>query len=133
MKNSINKKEESISGIGVKSFVTAILVIFIMMILTYLLTLMVPGSVAGTYEECVPLVVPIAQAFDISAQLCIVAFAFGDGFSNVFYPTNPVLLISLGLVNVSYGDWVKWSAKFQIVNILLTSLLLLVGLAIGYS
>ena len=79
-----------------------------------------------------PLIVPAAQAFDISAQLCIVAFAFGDGFSNVFYPTNPVLLISLGLANVSYGEWVKWSGKFQIANLVLTGLLLLLGLAVGY-
>ena len=79
-----------------------------------------------------PLIAPTAQAFDISAQLCVVAFAFGDGFSNVFYPTNPVLLISLGLVNVSYTDWAKWSVKFQLLNLLLTSVLLLVGLAIGY-
>lgn len=81
---------------------------------------MVLGSAAGSFEECVPLV-PV-----------VVALAFGDGFSNVFYPTNPVLLISLGLVGVSYGSWVKWSTKFQILNILLTSGLLLFGLAIGY-
>lgn len=79
-----------------------------------------------------PLIVPLAQAFDISAQLCVMAFAFGDGFSNVFYPTNPVLLISLGLANTSYGDWVKWSGKFQLLNLVLTSALLLFGLAIGY-
>ena len=79
-----------------------------------------------------PLIVPTAQAFDISAQLCVMAFAFGDGFSNVFYPTNPVLLISLGLANVSYGDWAKWSVKFQVLNIVLTSGILLLGLAIGY-
>ena len=79
-----------------------------------------------------PLIVPLAQAFDISAQLCVMAFAFGDGFSNVFYPTNPVLLISLGLANTSYGDWAKWSGKFQLLNIFLTSALLLFGLAIGY-
>lgn len=79
-----------------------------------------------------PLIVPLAQAFDISAQLCVMAFAFGDGFSNVFYPTNPVLLISLGLANTSYGDWAKWSGKFQLVNLFLTSALLLFGLAIGY-
>lgn len=79
-----------------------------------------------------PLIVPIAQVFDISAQLCIVAFAFGDGFSNVFYPTNPVLLISLGLANVSYGRWAKWSVKFQFANLILTGAILLVGLAIGY-
>lgn len=79
-----------------------------------------------------PLIVPTAQAFDISAQLCILAFAFGDGFSNVFYPTNPVLLISLGLANVSYGEWVKWSSKFQLGNLILTSVLLILGLMIGY-
>ena len=79
-----------------------------------------------------PLIVPVAEVFGISAQLCVVAFAFGDGFSNVFYPTNPVLLISLGLVNVDYGKWVKWSWKFQTLNLVLTSGLLLVGLLIGY-
>jgi len=79
-----------------------------------------------------PLIVPVAEVFGISAQLCVVAFAFGDGFSNVFYPTNPVLLISLGLANVDYGKWVKWSWKFQVMNLVLTSGLLLVGLLIGY-
>lgn len=80
----------------------------------------------------IPLIVPLAQIFDISAQLCIVAFAFGDGFSNVLYPTNPVLLISLGLVDVSYGKWLKWSLKFQAMNLVLTCALLLFGLWIGY-
>ena len=80
----------------------------------------------------IPLIVPMAQIFGISTQLCVLAFAFGDGFSNVLYPTNPVLLISLGLADVSYGDWFKWSWKFQLLNLLLTSGLLLLGLAIGY-
>ena len=79
-----------------------------------------------------PLIVPLAQIFDISAQLCVMAFAYGDGFSNVLYPTNPVLLISVGLANVSYVKWFKWTWKFQLVNIVVTSLLLLGGLAIGY-
>ncbi|MBQ8558412.1 MAG: YfcC family protein [Tyzzerella sp.] len=79
-----------------------------------------------------PLIVPVAEAFGISAQLCIVAYAFGDGFSNVFYPTNPVLLIGLGLADVDYGKWVKWSWKFQVMNLVLTSGLLLFGLVIGY-
>lgn len=79
-----------------------------------------------------PLIAPLAEVFGISAQLCVVAFAFGDGFSNVFYPTNPVLLISLGLADVSYGKWVKWSWRFQAANLLLTSLILLFGLIVGY-
>lgn len=79
-----------------------------------------------------PLIVPMAQVFGISPQLCVLAFAFGDGFSNVFYPTNPALLIALGLADVSYGKWFRWSVKFQSMNLLLTAALLLLGLAIGY-
>ena len=79
-----------------------------------------------------PLIVPVAEAFGISAQLCIVAFAFGDGFSNVMYPTNAVLLIALGISGVDYGKWLKWSLPFQLVNLVLTSGLLLLGFAIGY-
>ena len=80
----------------------------------------------------IPLIVPMAQLFGIEPQLCMVAFAFGDGFSNVFYPTNAALLISLGLADVSYGTWFKYSWKFQAMNLLLTSGILLFGLAVGY-
>ena len=79
-----------------------------------------------------PLIVPVAEAFGISAQLCVIAYAFGDGFSNVFYPTNPVLLISLGLADVNYGKWVRWSLPFQLMNLVLTSGILMLGLIIGY-
>ena len=80
----------------------------------------------------IPLIVPMAQLFGIEPQLCILAFAFGDGFSNVFYPTNAALLIALGLARVSYGKWVRFSWKFQLANLLVTSLLLLLGLAVHY-
>ena len=80
----------------------------------------------------IPLIVPMAGIFGISAQLCVIAFAFGDGFSNVLYPTNPALLISLGLADVSYGKWFRWCWKFQLANLILTSGVLLFGLAVGY-
>ncbi|MCQ2419932.1 MAG: AbgT family transporter [Clostridia bacterium] len=90
------------------------------------------GSGSAKAFMLIPLIVPLASQFGISAQLCVVAFAFGDGFSNVFYPTNAALLISLGLADVGYGKWAKWSWKFQAMNLVLTSALLLFGLAMGY-
>ncbi len=90
------------------------------------------GSGSAKAFMLIPLIVPLAQVFAIPTQLCIVAFAFGDGFSNVLYPTNAALLISLGLGDVSYGEWFKWTWKFQALNLILTSLLLLFGLAVGY-
>ena len=90
------------------------------------------GSGSAKAFMLIPIVVPLAQIFGISPQLCVVAFAFGDGFSNVFYPTNAALLISLGLADISYTKWAAWSFKFQLANLLLTSLLLLFGFIVGY-
>jgi len=80
----------------------------------------------------IPIIAPLAQLFGINMQLAIVAFAFGDGFSNVIYPTNAGLLITLGLSDVSYGKWFRYSWKFQALNLALTSALLMFGLAVGY-
>lgn len=52
----------------------------------------------------------MADLCGISRQLSVLADAYGDGFSNVFYATNAVLLIGLGLAGVSDG---RWSGKFQ--------------------
>ena len=100
----------------------------------YLFVLVMNFFIASGSAKAVmlmPLLIPLAEPFGISPQLVIVAFAFGDGFSNVFYPTNPALLISLGLADTRYVDWFKFSGKFQLLNLLLTSLLLLLGKAIG--
>ena len=109
---------------------------WVVILFIYLLVLVMNFFISSGSAKAfllMPLIVPLAQMFGISPQLCVVAFAFGDGFSNVFYPTNAALLISLGLADMSYGKWVKYSWKFQMLNLLLTSGLLLFGLAVGYS
>lgn len=106
-------------------------VILFIYALVLVMNFFIPSGSAKAFL-LMPLIVPTAEVFGISSQLCVLAFAFGDGFSNVFYPTNPVLLISLGLANISYGNWVKWSGKFQFANLILTSVILLFGLAVGY-
>jgi len=107
-----------------------VLVLFIYLI-CLVLNFFIPSGSAKAFL-LIPLVIPLADVFGISPQLCVMAFAFGDGFSNVFYPTNPVLLISLGLADVSYGRWVKWTWKFQLFVLLVTALLLLFGLSVHY-
>ncbi|MBQ8796801.1 MAG: YfcC family protein [Oscillospiraceae bacterium] len=106
-------------------------VVLFIYLLVLVMNFFIPSGSAKAFM-LIPLIVPMAQMFGISAQLCVLAFAFGDGFSNVFYPTNPALLIGLGLADVNYGDWFKWSCKFQLLNLLLTASLLLLGLAVGY-
>lgn len=107
------------------------MVILFIYLVVLIMNFFIPSGSAKAFL-LIPLIVPAAQVFGISAQLCILAFAFGDGFSNVFYPTNPVLLIGLGLADVNYGKWIKWSWKFQAVNLVVTGGMLLLGLMIGY-
>lgn len=106
-------------------------VILFIYLIVLIMNFFIPSGSAKAFM-LIPIIVPMAQIFGISAQLCIVAFAFGDGFSNVMYPTNPALLISLGLADVSYGKWFKRSVIFQLMNLALTSAILLLGLAVGY-
>lgn len=124
--NPLLEKAVDIAG-GLPRWAVILFVYLIVLILNFFI-----ASGSAKAFILMPLIIPIAEAFGISSQLCIIAYAFGDGFSNVFYPTNPVLLISLGLADVSYGKWAKWSWKFQILNLILTSGLLMLGLAIGY-
>lgn len=118
-------------AVGIAESMPKAEVILFIYLICLVMNFFIPSGSAKAFL-LIPLIVPIAQIFGISAQLCVVAFAFGDGFSNVFYPTNPALLITLGLSDVGYGQWARFSGKFQAVNLLLTSALLLLGLAVGY-
>ena len=119
------------SAVGLAETLPKWTIILFIYFIVLAMNFFIPSGSAKAFM-LIPLIVPMAQIFGISPQLCVVAFAFGDGFSNVFYPTNPALLISLGLVDVSYSDWFRWCGKFQILNLILTSMLLLFGLAVAY-
>ena len=119
------------SAVGVAQKLPKWAVVEFIYLLVLVMNFFIPSGSAKAFM-LIPLIVPMAQVFGISPQICVLAFAFGDGFSNVIYPTNPALLIGLGLADVGYGKWFKWSCKFQLLNLLLTGCLLLLGLAVGY-
>lgn len=79
-----------------------------------------------------PLFASIADSCGMSRQLMVLAFNYGDGFSNVIYFTNPCLLIALSLVGVSYVKWIKWSIKLQAMIAVCCCAILVLGSMIGY-
>ena len=105
--------------------------ILFMYLICLVINFFIPSGSAKAFL-LMPLLIPLANKFGISSQLCILAYAYGDGFSNVLYPTNPALLISLGLIDMGYAKWFKYSWKFQLLNLLLTSSILILGLFINY-
>ena len=112
---------------GLPGWVVVLFIYLIVLVMNFFIS-----SGSAKAFMLIPIIVPLAQLFGISPQLCILAFAFGDGFSNVFYPTNAGLLLTLGFTDVGYASWARWSGKFQALNLILTCGLLLFGFAAGY-
>ena len=67
----------------------------------------------------------------ISVNIIILAFLFGDGYTNVLYPTCATLVVGLGLAEVNYVDWLKKTGWFQVVLFLLSVAFLLLAVYIG--
>jgi len=118
-------------AIQVASEIPTFLVILFIYLIVLVMNFFIPSGSAKAFL-LIPLIVPIANVFGISSNLCILAFAFGDGFSNVVYPTNPVLLISLSIGDVSYTNYFKRIWKFELLNLLLTCIILIFGLLVNY-
>ncbi len=68
----------------------------------------------------------------LSKQMLVLLYTFGDGYTNVIFPTSPVLLISLSMVEVEYFTWIKKSAPLFLVNFLLVLGFIVLGVVIGY-
>ncbi len=109
---------------------------FLTVIFIYLIVLALNFFIPSGSAKAVlimPIIAPLADLVGITRQTAVLAFCFGDGFSNMLYPTNPVLLISLGLAMISYPKWFRWTIKLQLLVFLATFLLLGLALKINYG
>jgi uncharacterized ion transporter superfamily protein YfcC len=91
------------------------------------------GSATAKAFLLMPLLLPLASITGITAQATVLAYCMGDGFSNVLYPTNALLLIALGLTVVPYTKWFKWTIGVQILIALISIAFLMVAVLIGYG
>lgn len=90
------------------------------------------GSASAKVILIIPIITIIADELGISRNIALLAFIFGDGFTDLLYPTNPVLLISLGISSFSYTKWIKKTILLQLIILVITSILLILGYYIGY-
>jgi uncharacterized ion transporter superfamily protein YfcC len=109
-----------------------LVVVFIIYALVLFMELFIASASAKAFL-LIPMIVPLGQLNGITSQLTVLTYIYGDGFSNLLYPTNPVLLICLGLAGINYVTWLKWSAKFQLGVFAITCVLLALALATGYG
>ncbi len=96
----------------------------VMYVFQTLLNIVMPSGSAKA-ALTMPIMAQFADLMDISRQTTVLAFQFGDGFTNMLTPTSGVLIGVLGIARIPYGTWLKWVWKFILALILLGFLLML--------
>jgi uncharacterized ion transporter superfamily protein YfcC len=81
----------------------------------------------------IPLIMPLADLVGVNRQIAVSAFAFGDGFSNLVYPTNALLLITLSLTVIPYHKWLKWVMRLWAIILPVTVLFLALAVLFNYG
>ena len=69
---------------------------------------------------------------DLTKEMQVLIYTFADGYTNLLFPTSPVLLIGLSMIEFSYFKWLKKSWPLFAVTFTLVIIFLLLGIFIGF-
>ena len=90
-------------------------------------------SASAKAAVTMPIMAPFADMIGVSRQATVLAFQFGDGFTNMITPCSGVLMAVLSVAKIPYEKWVKWVWKFILLLIVIGFLLLLPTLFMNLS
>jgi len=96
------------------------------------LSYVVPSG-SGQAALSLPILVPLGDVVGVTRQTSVLAYQLGDGFSNVFTPTQGYFMAGLAMIGVSWPRWVRFLWPLQAIWLVLGLALLLVAHAIGWS
>ena len=90
-------------------------------------------SASAKAAVTMPVMAPFSDLIGISRQATVLAFQFGDGFTNMITPCSGVLMAVLSVAGIPYTKWFGFIWKFIIFLILLGFILLLPTLYFSLS
>ena len=99
----------------------------------YLIVLLLEFFISSSTAKAILVMGLLAMvSTGLSKQMLVLLYTFGDGYTNVIFPTSPVLLISLSMIGVDYFRWVKKSLPLFAVNFILVVGFIALGVLLGY-
>ncbi|UZW65073.1 AbgT family transporter [Priestia flexa] len=90
-------------------------------------------SGSGQALIMMPIMAPLADLVGITRQTAILAFQFGDGFSNILFPTSGYFMATLAIAGVGWNRWVKFILPLFLLWMTAGAILLVVANLIGWS
>ncbi|MBW2276204.1 MAG: YfcC family protein, partial [Deltaproteobacteria bacterium] len=80
-----------------------------------------------------PLMAPLADLSGITRQTAVLAYQFGDGFTNMIIPTSGVTIGTLAMAKIPFGKWARWNLPLQAVFFVLALALLVWPVLSGWE
>ena len=102
-----------------------------MLIMQTLLNFFIPSG-SGQAAVSMPIMAPVADLLGITRDTAVLAFQFGDGLSNIIWPTAYAAVMA-GLAGVPLEKWWKFAFKLFGLIIIVQAILMVVAVAIGFG
>jgi len=90
-------------------------------------------SGSGQAYVTMPIMAPLADLVGVSRQVAVLAYQFGDGFTNILVPTNAVLVGILAMAAIPFDRWIRFILPFMVKIWIVGSIALAVAVLIGYA
>lgn len=88
------------------------------------INLFIPSASAKA-AVTMPIMAPFSDLIGVSRQATVLAFQFGDGFTNMITPCSGVLMAVLSVAKIPYEKWFRFIWKFILLLVVIGFLLLL--------
>lgn len=98
-----------------------------MLVLQNIINFFITGS-SSQATITMPIMAPVADIVGISRQTAVLAFCFGDGFSNMFWPT--ACSLECGLMGVPLLKWYKFLTPLFLIMCVLQVVFILISVGI---
>ncbi len=95
-----------------------------------ILNFFIPSG-SGQAATSMPIMVPLADLLGINRQIACLAFQFGDGFSNIFWPTQAA--VDCAIAGITLDRWYKFFAPLFGILIILQMVFMAIAVAINYG
>ena len=93
--------------------------------------LFIPSGSGQAYVT-MPIMAPLADVTGVTRQTAVLAYQFGDGFTNMIVPTNALLMGMLALARIPYHRWAAFVVPLLIKLYLIAGVALVAAVELGY-
>jgi len=107
---------------------TAVLLLLITTVLNFFI-----GSGSAKAAIMMPIISPLANILEITQQTAVLAFQYGDGLTNLIYPTNGLVFAFLAMGKVPYGRFLRYIMPLMFKLFVIAITAVLVAHAINYG